>query len=62
MTLVILLVNVFKSPTTLLENVCTPVTIEAAMSAPGRADEPRPDEDGNEVVEAVVGAGRYVGS
>ena len=57
-----LLVNVFKSPMTLLEKVCTPVTIEAAISAPGRPEEPRPDEDGNDVVEAVVGAGRYVGS
>ena len=62
MTFVTLLVNVFKSPMTLLEKVCTPVTIEAAMSAPGRAEEPRPDEDGNDAVGAAVGAVRYVGS
>jgi hypothetical protein len=38
--LVTLLVKVFRSPITLLEKVCTPVTIEAAKSAPGREARP----------------------
>ena len=57
-------VKAFMSPNTLLEKPCTPLTIEAAMAAPGReaAEVDRPpgvDSDGTEAVEAV---GRKVGS
>jgi hypothetical protein len=38
--LVTRLVKVLRLPITLLEKVCTPVTIEAAMSAPGRVTRP----------------------
>jgi hypothetical protein len=55
--LVTRLVKEFRSPTTLLEKVWTPPTMEAAKSAPGRAEEPR--EEGNDgAAVAVVGAGR----
>ena len=39
-TLVTRLVKSLTLPMTLLEKVCTPVTTEAAKSAPGRAEEP----------------------
>ncbi len=60
--MVMRLVNELTSPITLLEKVWTPVTIEAAISAPGRAlDELRDDGKAGADVD-VVGAGRYVGS
>ena len=64
-TFVTLLVNVFKSPTTLDEKVWTPPTTDAARSAPGREDEPRPPPDApaKEPPEAdVEGMLRYIGS
>ena len=38
------LVKVLRSPSTLPEKVCTLPTTEAAKSAPGKAEEPRPME------------------
>ena len=43
-TLVTLLVNVFRLPITLPEKLWTPPTTEASMSAPGKAEEPRGNE------------------
>ncbi len=58
-TLVTRLVNEFKLPITLLEKVWTPPTTEAAKSAPGNADEDRPPDGMDGVIEPVVivGAG-----
>ena len=47
-TLVTRPVNSFTLPMTFCENVCTPVTIEAAKSAPGRPVELLPGDEGTD--------------
>ncbi len=67
-TFVMRLVKELRPPSTFPEKDCTPPTTDAARSAPGSADEPRPT-DGIEVAVGVAGwpkppveMGRYVGS